>query len=202
MSAGPIDERTAYMPEETEVRSQDPRTVSLDLELSTLASATRGAEILADYQTRKGFMDDETEADAPVCILSILSLVRGRFEQVRRVIRGEEDPEHIWGPHNAITLPESLDDVDGDIVLFPWSARGMPLVLARPSAWGIEAKERKERKAMILEERMARDGRKSKGRKAKNAKGAAPGSRSSQEIHPEAPSVPGEEPMEPPPSAS
>ncbi|WP_257455410.1 hypothetical protein [Archangium lipolyticum] len=179
------------MTEETEVRSQEPRAVSLDLELSTLASATRGAEILADYQTRKGFMDDETEANAPVCILSILSLVRGRFEQVRRVIRGEEDPEHIWGPHNAITLPESLDDVDGDIVLFPWSARGMPLVLARPSAWGVEAKERKERKerkAMILEERMARNGRGSKRRKAR-------------EPAPESPSAQGEESKEPPPAA-
>lgn len=182
------------MSEETEVRSLEPRAVSLDLELATLASATRGAEILADYQTRQGFMDEESESDAPGCIFSILSLVRGRLDQVRRVVRGEEDPERIWGPHNALTLPASLADVDGDVVLFPWSARGMPLVLARPSAWGVEAKERKERQAMRLEERMegAPKGRGHKARKAAKEKEPAPGS----------PSVPGEETKEPPPVAS
>jgi hypothetical protein len=125
-------------------------------------------EILADYQTRQGFMDEESEEDAPACIFSMLSLVRGRIEQVRRVIRGEEDPAHIWGPHNAITLPESLADVDGDIVLFPWTARGMPLVLARPSGWGLDPKEREARQALGLE---ARKPKGHKERKAKEPKG-------------------------------
>jgi hypothetical protein len=83
------------MPEETEVRSREPMAVSLDLELLTLANATRGAEILADYQTRQGFMDDESEEDAPMAVFSILSLVGSRLEQLRRVIRGEENPEFI-----------------------------------------------------------------------------------------------------------
>jgi len=148
MEVGPNDERTAYMTEETEVRSPDPMAVSLDLELLTLANATRGAEILADYQLRQGFMDEPSEKDAPECVVSILSMVAGRLGQLRRVIRGEEDPARIWAPHNAGTLTGSLADFDGDIILFAWKARGMPLVLARPSAWGVEPQEKEERKAM------------------------------------------------------
>ena len=136
------------MTEETEVRSPEPMAVSLDLELLTLASATLGAEILADYQLRQGFMDEPSEKDAPESVCAILSLVGGRLEQLRRVVRGEEDPARIWAAHNASTLTESLADFDGDIVLFAWKARGMPLVLARPSAWGVEPEEREERTAM------------------------------------------------------
>lgn len=184
------------MTEETEVRSQEPRAVSLDLELATLASATRGAEILADYQTRQGFMDEESEEDAPACVFSMLSLVRGRIEQVRRVIRGEEDPAHIWGPHNALTLPESLADVDGDIVLFPWNARGMPLVLARPSGWGVKPEEREERMALGLEVRKPegpkeRKAKEPKGPKRRKAKKSAPDAEGEKPA-PEASRVPGE----------
>lgn len=63
----------------------------------------RGAEILADYQIRQGYLDGESEKDAPECVFSILALLGGRLEQVRRVIRGEADPERIWGAHNAIS---------------------------------------------------------------------------------------------------
>ncbi|WNG38764.1 hypothetical protein F0U61_37655 [Archangium violaceum] len=183
--------------------------VSLDLELSTLASATRGAEILADYQTRQGFMDEESEEDAPACVFSMLSLVRGRIEQVRRVIRGEEDPAHIWGPQNAIALPESLTDVEGDIVLFPWNARGMPLVLARPSCWGVEPEEREKRMALGLEERRPKEpkgpkerkSKEPKGHKGRKAKESAPGAEG-EEPAPESSRIPGEEPKEPPPAAS
>jgi hypothetical protein len=76
------------------------------------------------------------------------------------VIRGEEDPERILGPHNSISLPESLADVDGGIVLFPWNCRGMSLVLARPSGWGLDPldpKERAERQAMGLEALKAKE---------------------------------------------
>jgi hypothetical protein len=165
--------------------------VSLDLELSTIEAAIRGAEILADYQMRQGYLDEESEKDAPECVFSILSLLGGRLEQVRRVIRGEGDPELIWGPHNAISLPESLADVDGDIVLFPWNARGMPLILARPSGWGLEPEEREERQALGLEGRKAKEPKGSKGRKAKAPKEQAP----------ESPSVRAAAPKVPPPSA-
>ncbi|HYO54313.1 hypothetical protein [Archangium sp.] len=56
------------MTEETEVRRRDPLAISLDLELSTLETAMRGAEILADYQIRQGFLDEESEKDAPECV--------------------------------------------------------------------------------------------------------------------------------------
>ena len=166
MGSGPTDERTAYVTEETVVRRRDPLAVSLDLELSTLERAMRGAEILAAYQIRQGFLDEESEKDAPECVFSILSLLGGRFEQVRRVIRGEEDPGRILGPHNSISLPESLADVDGDIVLFPWNCRGMPLVLARPSGWGLDPKERAERQAMGLEALKAKEPKGPQERKA------------------------------------
>jgi len=78
-----------------------------------------------------------------VRVVSILSMVAGRLGQLRRVIRGEEDPARIWAPHNAGTLTGSLADFDGDIILFAWKARGMPLVLARPSAWGVEPQEKR-----------------------------------------------------------
>ncbi|ATB32733.1 hypothetical protein [Melittangium boletus] len=179
------------MPEETVTRTPNPLVVSLDLELLALANATRGAEILADYQTRQGFMDDEAEQDAPVAVFSILSLVGGRLDQLRRVIRGEEDPAHIWAPHNAVAFPESLADTEGDIVLFPWSAYGKPMVLARPSMGGPAPEER------------AREpkGKEPKGRKApkdpkgKEAAPEAPGIQAGQpegkEAVPEAPGIPG-----------
>jgi hypothetical protein len=160
------------MTEETEVRSPEPMAVSLDLELLTLASATRGAEILADYQLRQGFMDEPSEQDAPESVCAILSLVGGRLEQLRRVVRGEEDPAHIWAAHNASTLTESLADFDGDIVLFAWKARGMPLVLARPSAWGVEPEEREERTAMGYEAVRQKGQKHPNGRKAKEPKRA------------------------------
>jgi hypothetical protein len=159
----------------------------------------RGAEILADYQIRQGYLDEESEKDAPECVFSILSLLGGRLEQVRRVIRGEEDPELIWGPHNAISLPESLADVDGDIVLFPWNARGMPLILARPSGWGLEPEEREERQALGLKGRKEKAPKGPKGRKAKGP--ARRKAKAPKEQAPESPSVRAAAPKEPPPSA-
>jgi hypothetical protein len=179
------------MTEGTESRSREPRAISLDLELSTIGAAMRGAEILADYQIRQGYLDEESERDAPESVFSILALLGGRLEQVRRVIRGEEDPERIWGAHNATTLPDSLADVDGDIVLFPWNARGMPLVLARPSGWGLEPEEREARQALGQEGRKVKTPKGPKGRKAK-----APKEQASESLH-----VQGAAPQEAPPSA-
>ncbi|WNG45900.1 hypothetical protein F0U60_18605 [Archangium minus] len=192
------------MTEETEVTRRDPMVVSLDLELSTIEAAMRGAEILADYQMRQGYLDEESEVDAPECVFSILSLLGGRLEQVRRVIRGEEDPERLWGAHNAISIPDSLADVDGDIVLFPWNARGMPLVLARPSGWGLDPKEVEERQALGLEGRKAKEprGRKAKspeGRKVKDRKGRK--AKEPKEQAPQALNVQGTAPKETPPVA-
>ncbi|MBM7117660.1 hypothetical protein [Archangium primigenium] len=158
------------MPEETEARSPDPMAVSLDLELLTLADAIRGAEMLADYQARQGFMDEASEKDAPVCVFSILSLVGGRLKQLRRVVRGEEDPVHLWGPHNETDLPETLAEGVGDIILFPWKARGRPLVFARPSTWRVEPEEKKGRAAVGHEATRQKGQKSPKGRKAKTPK--------------------------------
>jgi hypothetical protein len=146
------------MTEEVEFRSPEPMAVSLDLELSTLASATRGAQLLADLQTRRGLMDEPMEADAPMCIFSILALVEGRIEQLRRVVRSEENPANIWAPHNEVAVPESLGDFEGDIVLFSWDSLRVPLIICRPSRMGTKTETPK----------------KTKSRKAKTTKGAAP----------------------------
>jgi hypothetical protein len=184
-------------PEETAVRRTDPLAVSLDLELLTLANATRGAEILADYQTRQGFLDDPAEEDAPVGVFSILSLVGGRLEQLRRVIRGEEDPARICASHNSVALPETLADLDGDIVLFPWKARGGPLVIARHRGVGPEPED-KARKVADLNRVTESEpkGTRSKGRKV--SKGAKETGRGSV---PKSPGVQPGEPKESPPSS-
>ncbi|WP_408890097.1 hypothetical protein ACJ2CR_02505 [Myxococcus faecalis] len=72
-----------------------PLALSLDLELGTLASATRGAQILADLQARHGLLDAELERTAPACIMSMLALVIERIGQLRRVVRNEENPAHL-----------------------------------------------------------------------------------------------------------
>jgi len=166
------------MTEEAEFRSPEPRVVSLDLELSTLASATRGAQLLADLQTRRGLMDESMEEDAPVCIFSILALVEGRIEQLRRVVRSEENPANIWAPHNEVDAPESLDDFEEDIVLFSWDSARVPLVICPPSRMGTKAEAPK----------------KPKSRKAKTTKGGAPVSSSQQGEEPKGPSASAPEP--------
>jgi hypothetical protein len=141
------------MTEEVGSESYPPlRVVSLDLELSALEHATRGAQILADLQTRHGLLDEEMEQDTPICIMSILALVTGRIGQVRRVIRGEENPAHIWAPHNSVEDPATHGEFDGDMVLFPWDSLRLPLVMWQPTAKSTEvprehrAKEPKRRK--------------------------------------------------------
>lgn len=183
--------------EETEARRPDPMAVSLDLELLALANAARGAEILVDIHTRKGFLDEASERDAPGGVASILSLVCQRLDQLRRVIRGEEDPVRMYAPHNACPLSEVLAEIDGDIVLFPWKARGMPLVIARPSAWGVEPKEREERRAMGQEGGKEQP-RPSKERRAKEPK--SPKERKATEPVPQEPGVPEEESGQTPPA--
>lgn len=121
------------MTEENAFSTPEPRAVSLELELSNLATATRGAEILSDLETRRGLMDEEMEEDAPGAITAMLALVRGRIEQVRRVLRAEENPGNLWEPHNAVSLDDYLsEEVDGDVVLFPWVNRRAPIVIYHP----------------------------------------------------------------------
>jgi len=131
-----------------DVGSEHPplKVVSVDLELSALEYATRGAQMIADLQTRNGLMDEEMEQDAPSCIMSILALVTGRIGQVRRIIRGEENPAHIWAPHNSVEDPATHGEFDGDMVLFPWDSFRLPLIMWNPTAMGAEVpRERRGR---------------------------------------------------------
>jgi outer membrane biosynthesis protein TonB len=118
------------MTEETGVVFPSPAVVSLDLELIALSGATLGAQMLADLQARKE-LDEEQERDAPVGVYSILTLVRERINQLRRVIRNEEDPANIWAPHNAVPDPAITGEFPEDIVLFSRESGRVPLVMWR-----------------------------------------------------------------------
>src|SRR5690348_2287914 len=104
------------MTEENEF-STAPLVVSVDLELATVAGATRGAQLLADLMANKA-LDGAHEREAPSGIFSILALVTERLGQLRRVIRNEESPAHLWAPHNAVEDPTTSGEFPGDIVLF------------------------------------------------------------------------------------
>ncbi|QDE91903.1 hypothetical protein BHS06_24570 [Myxococcus xanthus] len=101
----------------------------MDLELGTVASATRGAQILADLQARHGFLDAEQERTAPACIMSMLALVTERLGQIRRVVRNEENPAHLRAPHNAVEAPDTSGEFLGDIVLRSWESHRQHLVM-------------------------------------------------------------------------
>jgi hypothetical protein len=169
------------MTEEVEFRNPKPRVVSLDLELSTLASATRGAQLLADLQTRRGLMDEHMEEAAPMCVFSILALVEGRIEQLRRVVRSEENPANIWATHNEVAVPESLGDFEGDIILFSWNTLRVPLVICSPSRMGTKTETPRKPKT--------------KSRKAKTTKGATPVSSTPQSRESKEPSASASEPV-------
>ncbi|MDC0714021.1 hypothetical protein POL68_36485 [Stigmatella sp. ncwal1] len=134
------DERTAYMTEESGFSiTPRPLVVSLDLELATLSGATLGAQLLADLYARKE-LDEEQERDAPVGIYSVLALVRERINQLRRVVRNEEDPAHLWASHNAVEDPAISGEFPGDIVLFSRASGRVPLVMWRFPVEGLESK--------------------------------------------------------------
>jgi hypothetical protein len=131
------------MTEEAEFRSLEPMALSLDLELATLARATRGAQILAELQSRHGLMDESMEKDAPECVFSILALVGGRIDQLRRVVRSEENPANLWAPHNEVAIPEPLEGLEGDIIMFSWRDHRLPLIISRPPGDAFQDEEPK-----------------------------------------------------------
>lgn len=154
-------------------------TLSLDLELGTLATAIQGARMLADLQARRELPDAEMERDAPICIVSVLALATERLGQLRRVVRNEENPANLRAPHNAVEAPETLGEFPGDIVLFSWGAHRLPLVIWGDRGMGVQENPKKR----------ARKGRKGT---SKRARGPVP--ESSEVSH-------GESPRESAPSA-
>jgi hypothetical protein len=96
------------------------KAVSLTAELAEVRCAIEGARFIADALATHSLDSREQELQAPVSITAILVLAELRLQQVERVLRGEEDPQHLWAPHNDVT-PESGEEDAQDVVLRPWN---------------------------------------------------------------------------------
>ncbi len=94
--------------------------ISLSTELVEVRCAIQGARFLADALASHSLHSREQELQAPVSITAILVLAELRLQQVERVLRGEEDPQHLWAPHNDVT-PDSDEGDEQDVVLRPWN---------------------------------------------------------------------------------
>ncbi|HYO68478.1 MAG TPA: hypothetical protein VEU33_20590 [Archangium sp.] len=114
--------------------------VSLNLELTNLEHALRGASLLAELLANHDLPDEETQRMAPHCITAQLALVNARLRHLGRVIRGEEDAETLWAPYNA-TSPSPLPGDDGDVRLVSKS----PPPFARNARKMAERKPRRKR---------------------------------------------------------
>lgn len=93
--------------------------VSLAAELSHLGDAVNAATLLSQAVAEGAISTSEATAQAPSAITAVLELVHARLMQVRRVLRGYEDPADILTQHNATGEPQPGDDPD--VVLRPWT---------------------------------------------------------------------------------
>ena len=100
----------------TRTLRSESSAVSLSMELANLEHALRGTSLLAELLGNHDLPDEETQRMAPHCIVAQVSLVNARLRHVGRVIRGEEDAETLWAPHNA-TSPTPLPGDDEDVRL-------------------------------------------------------------------------------------
>jgi hypothetical protein len=96
------------------------KAVSLTAELAEVRCAIEGARFIADALATHSLDSREQELQAPVSITAILMLAELRLQQVERVLRGEEDPQHLWAPHNDVT-PGAGEEDEQDVVLRPWN---------------------------------------------------------------------------------
>jgi hypothetical protein len=96
------------------------KAVSLTAELAEVRCAIEGARFIADALATHSLDSREQELQAPVSINAILTLAELRLHQIERVLRGEEDPQHLWAPHNDVTSGDGEGDAQ-DLVLRPWS---------------------------------------------------------------------------------
>jgi hypothetical protein len=124
----------------TRTLRSESSAVSLGLELANLEHALRVASLLAELLANHDLPDEETQRMAPHCISAQLALVNARLRHVGRVIRGEEDAETLWAPHNA-TTPSPLPGDDGDVRLV---SKSLP-PFARSSRKTAEPKPRARR---------------------------------------------------------
>ncbi len=96
------------------------KAISLTAELAEVRCAIEGARFIADALATHSLDSREQELQAPVSITAILVLAELRLQQVERVLRGEEDPQHLWAPHNGVKLGGGEGD-EQDVVLRPWN---------------------------------------------------------------------------------
>ena len=96
------------------------KAISLTAELAEVRCAIEGARFIADALATHSLDSREQELQAPVSITAILVLAELRLQQVERVLRGEEDPQHLWAPHNDVT-PGACEGDEQDVVLRPWT---------------------------------------------------------------------------------
>ncbi len=96
------------------------KAISLTAELAEVRCALEGARFIADALATHSLDSRERELQAPVSITAILVLAELRLHQVERVLRGEEDPQHLWAPHNDVT-PGGGEGDGQDVVLQPWN---------------------------------------------------------------------------------
>lgn len=124
----------------TRTLRSESSAVSLNLELSNLEHALRGASLLAELLANHNLPDDESRWMAPHCIAAQLALVDARLRHLGRVIRGEEDAETLWAPHNATSSSARPGD-DEDVRLVV----KLPPSLPRGTRKGAERKPRTRR---------------------------------------------------------
>jgi hypothetical protein len=93
--------------------------ISLSGELAGLSDAVYGAALISECLSLDLLPSEESQAQAPVAITAVLGLVHARLIQVRRVLRGAEDPATIRTPRSATGEPQEGDDPD--VVLRPWT---------------------------------------------------------------------------------
>ena len=60
-------------------------------------------------------------------------------------------PANLWAPHNEVSVPDSLEGLEGDIVLFPWRDHRLPLIISRPLGAAFQEEEPKEPGAPVPE---------------------------------------------------
>jgi hypothetical protein len=92
--------------------------VSLSAELSHLGNAVTAAALLTESLALDSLPSEEAKAQVPSAVTAVLELVQTRLAQMRRVLRGAEDPAALLSPHNATGEPRPGDDAD--VVLRPW----------------------------------------------------------------------------------
>lgn len=116
--AEPSDETTSAGSPGGSAREPE-KLVSLAAELSHLGDAVNAGTLLSQAMVEGTLSTAEATAQAPSAITAVLGLVHARLMQVRRVLRGAEDPENIRTPSNATGEPQPGDDPD--VVLRPWT---------------------------------------------------------------------------------